>query len=158
MTEQSFCVLFGIGATIRTQWWHHNGVEALPRTNLAQEGSSLREKVRVQPFPESGLAEFGCMLIQEDWSILEVEEGSPTSTSMVKKFESHSTRGASTSKAKRLGVPLNLIMKQAAWRNASSFAKFYDKRIDAQPQYGEAILQAAVREKENSKKRRKANQ
>ena len=74
-----------------------------------------------------------------------------------KKFGSHSTRGASTSKAKRLGVPLNLIMKQAAWRNASSFAKFYDKRIDAQPQYGEAILQAAVREKENSKKRKKAN-
>ena len=74
-----------------------------------------------------------------------------------KRYGSHSTRGASTSKAKSLGVPLNLIMKQAAWKNASSFANFYDKRIDSQTQYGEALLQAAVREKEKSKKRKRNN-
>ena len=75
-----------------------------------------------------------------------------------RKYGGHSTRGASTSKAKSLGVPLNLIMKQAAWRNASSFANFYDKKIDKQPQqYGEALLHAAVREKTKSKKRKRAN-
>ena len=53
----------------------------------APEGSRMREEVRVQPFPDSGLAEFGCALLLEDWSIL---EGEKTSTSMVALFESHS--------------------------------------------------------------------
>ena len=66
----------------------HNGAEALPRTNLALEGGSVMEEVRVQPFPESGLAKFGCMLLQEDWSIL--KEGEPTSINMVQQFEAHS--------------------------------------------------------------------
>ena len=65
----------------------YNGVEALPRTNLAPEGNSMREEVRVQPFPDSGMAEFGCTLLQEDWSMLEGEE---TSTSMVNIFKNHS--------------------------------------------------------------------
>ena len=57
------------------------------------------------------------------------------------KYRSHSTRGAATSAAKRLGVPLNLIMRQASWRSASSFAKFYDKRLeDDVSQVGHALL------------------
>ena len=67
----------------------HNGVEALPRTNLASEGISLREEVRVQPFPESGLAEFGVRLMAEDWGMLQEREGD--SIEMVQLFESHST-------------------------------------------------------------------
>ena len=47
-----------------------------------------------------------------------------------KKYASHSTRGASTSAAKRLGISVNLIMKQAGWRNADSFAGFYNKDIE----------------------------
>ena len=31
----------------------HNGVECVPRSNTAQEGSKLRDKICVQPFPES---------------------------------------------------------------------------------------------------------
>ena len=62
----------------------HNGVEALPRTNLAPEGSSLREEVRVQPFPESGLSEFGVSLTAEDWDLL--QEGHMSSTEMVQLF------------------------------------------------------------------------
>ena len=46
------------------------------------------------------------------------------------KYRSHSTRGASTSAAKRLGVPINLIMRQASWRSAKSFANFYDKALE----------------------------
>ena len=46
------------------------------------------------------------------------------------KYRSHSTRGATASAAKKLGVPINLIMKQAGWKNEQSFAKFYDKTVD----------------------------
>ena len=48
----------------------------------------------------------------------------------VDKYKSHSTRGATTSAAKRLGVPVSLILKQASWKEASSFARFYDKELD----------------------------
>jgi hypothetical protein len=34
----------------------HHGVQVLPRTSLAPQGSSRREKITVRPFPESGLA------------------------------------------------------------------------------------------------------
>ena len=74
-------------------------------------------------------------------------------------YGGHSTPGASTSKAKRLGVPLNLIMKQAAWRNASLFATFYDKHIEKDlRRFGEAILTEALREKDKSKKRKHKKQ
>ena len=46
------------------------------------------------------------------------------------KYKSHSTRDASVSVAKRLGVPVSLILKQASWKEASSFARFYDKDIE----------------------------
>ena len=36
------------------------------------------------------------------------------------KYKGHSTRGASTSAARRLAVPINLIMKQASWKSATS--------------------------------------
>ena len=48
----------------------------------------------------------------------------------VSKYKGHSTRGASTSAAKRLGIPVNLILKQASWKSAQSFAKYYDKEIE----------------------------
>ena len=49
----------------------HNGVECLPRSNLTPEGARLRERITVQPFPESGLLEFGSKLEEEDWRKLE---------------------------------------------------------------------------------------
>ena len=33
----------------------HAGVKVLPRNNLAREGGAVRERVRVRPFPESGI-------------------------------------------------------------------------------------------------------
>ena len=65
----------------------HNGVEALPQSNLAPTGSSFREKITVHPFPEFGLAQFECKLRDKDWSKLLMER-SPTD--MVAKFEAQS--------------------------------------------------------------------
>ena len=46
------------------------------------------------------------------------------------KYKSHSTRGAAASAARYSGIHLNLIMKQAGWRCATSFARHYNKRIE----------------------------
>ena len=48
----------------------------------------------------------------------------------VSTYTSHSTRGASTSKAASLGVPIDTIVKQGNWSNKSVFEKFYYKPID----------------------------
>ena len=59
----------------------------------------------------------------------------------IQKYKSHSTRGAATSAARRLGVPLNLIMKRASWRNVESFAKYYNKDLETdEGQVGQALL------------------
>ena len=60
------------------------------------------------------------------------------------KYKSHSTRGASTSAAKRLGVPINIIMQQASWRSVSSFANYYDKRIEGETALMQQSLLDAV--------------
>ena len=61
------------------------------------------------------------------------------------KYKSHSTRGASTSAAKRLGVPINIIMRQASWRSVSSFAKYYNKRLEGETaQMQEVMLNDAI--------------
>ena len=63
----------------------------------------------------------------------------------VSKYKSHSTRGASASAAKRLGVPLNLIMKRASWKCATSFAHYYDKQLEQDVcEVGLALLNNAV--------------
>ena len=64
----------------------HAGVQVLPRTNLAREGGAVREKVRVRPFPESGIISFGFSLIEEDWSGM--VEDDMSSADMVDKFVS----------------------------------------------------------------------
>ena len=47
-------------------------------------------------------------------------------------FGPHSTRAASSSKARLVGIPLKTIMKTAGWSNASVFARFYEKPVDTQ--------------------------
>ena len=62
------------------------------------------------------------------------------------RYKSHSTRGAAASAAKRIGVPLNLILKQASWKCEESFARHYDKQIEPAPNaVGHAILAEALR-------------
>ena len=45
------------------------------------------------------------------------------------RYKPHSVRGATTSKAKQLGVPLQSIIKTAGWASAKVFASHYDKPI-----------------------------
>ena len=42
-------------------------------------------------------------------------------------FKGHSFRGASTSKAVTRGVSLEDVLKTADWKNAGTFAKFYNR-------------------------------
>jgi len=44
-------------------------------------------------------------------------------------FKPHSTRSASTSKAKLNDFPSADILDKAVWKSESTFAKFYDKKI-----------------------------
>lgn len=58
-------------------------------------------------------------------------------------YKPHSTRGASTSRAKQSGVPMTEILKVAGWNNDQTFAKYYDKPIqqEGQQSFQEAVLQ-----------------
>lgn len=48
----------------------------------------------------------------------------------IQKFQSHSIRGASTSKAKIHGVSMNEIMRVAGWKNDRTFATYYNKPVE----------------------------
>ena len=62
------------------------------------------------------------------------------------KYGGHSTRGASTSAAKRLGIPINIILKHASWRSVQSFANHYDKELEPEVgQVGRELIRAALR-------------
>ena len=65
----------------------YQGVQVLPRTNLASHGATLREKITVRPFPESIRARFSLQLQNEDWASVQ-SDLSPTE--MVDKFENTS--------------------------------------------------------------------
>lgn len=45
----------------------------------------------------------------------------------ISRFKAHSTRAASTSAARAMGIPLDEIMKVAGWSRVSTFETFYHK-------------------------------
>ena len=55
-------------------------------------------------------------------------------------FKGHSFRGASTSKVVSLGVPLDVILKAADWKNVGTFAKFYEIETSSVGQFAQAVL------------------
>ena len=55
-------------------------------------------------------------------------------------LKGHSFRGASTSKAVSLGEPLDVILKAADWKNAGTFAKFYQRETSSVGQLAQAVL------------------
>lgn len=59
-------------------------------------------------------------------------------------YKGHSTRSASTSKAKQLAVPLETILKRARWTNATTFGKYYDKAIEPEHEFQNALLSDAL--------------
>ena len=54
-------------------------------------------------------------------------------------FKAHSTRAAVASKAKAAHVPIKDIMDKAGWSRESTFAKFYDKKVE-RDRFAETIL------------------
>lgn len=60
-----------------------------------------------------------------------------------KQFKAHSTRGATASAARDMGVSLNAIMRNASWRDAKTFAVHYHKDISDRGQVQRAILDTA---------------
>ena len=62
----------------------------------------------------------------------------------IKTFRPHSTRSASTSAALRSGVPLDVIMKVAGWSTKCTFAKFYNKDVQKDTDYGSSVLSCAL--------------
>lgn len=61
-----------------------------------------------------------------------------------KVYSSHSTRSASTSKAKQVGLPVDIILNRARWTNATTFGRYYDKKIEDEHAYQDAILSAGL--------------
>jgi hypothetical protein len=55
-------------------------------------------------------------------------------------FKAHSTRGASTSKANKLGLSVEQSMKIANWKSATSFQKFYNKPVESDSEFGNMLL------------------
>ena len=55
-------------------------------------------------------------------------------------FKDRSFREASTSKAVSLGVPFDVILKAADWKNAGTFAKFYQRQTSSVGQFAQAVL------------------
>ena len=62
-----------------------------------------------------------------------------------KNYGAHSTRGAASSKAAFVHVPIDTIMKAAGWSSLSTFAKHYNKPITQLGHFAHAILDAAVK-------------
>jgi len=59
----------------------------------------------------------------------------------VSKFKGHSFRHAATSKAAKLGVGIDSIFSCAGWTSGSStFAKFYNKKIDKRCAFSNSVL------------------
>ncbi|VDI71102.1 Hypothetical predicted protein [Mytilus galloprovincialis] len=56
-------------------------------------------------------------------------------------FKAHSTRSASTSKAKRNIVPYSDILAKAGWSSSTTFGKFYDKTVTTSDVFAEKVLQ-----------------
>lgn len=56
-------------------------------------------------------------------------------------FKAHSARSASASKAINNQVSLSTIMKAVGWRKAETIAKFYQKPIEEQHRFAEALLE-----------------
>jgi hypothetical protein len=56
------------------------------------------------------------------------------------KFKAHSVRGATTSKAKKEGLSVEMIVQKANWSNAKTFQKFYCRETVSNEQFAKTVL------------------
>ena len=61
----------------------------------------------------------------------------------MKKFGSHSTRGAATSAAWANGLPVDTIMRTAGWESGDTFRKFFARPVTRSGVFGETVLGSA---------------
>ena len=55
-------------------------------------------------------------------------------------YKAHSTRSASVSKAKSQGLSVDQILQRANWSQANTFYKFYDKKVQLDNAFQDAVL------------------
>ena len=58
----------------------------------------------------------------------------------INKYSVHSIHATSASKTKLLCVPIDNILKSVGWSSARTFAKFYDKQVEAELDFQAAVL------------------
>lgn len=66
------------------------------------------------------------------------------------RFKAPSTRGASTSKACALGIDVNLLLRQASWKSAETFGRFYNKTIE---RVDESLAHRIINENRSKRKK-----
>ena len=55
-------------------------------------------------------------------------------------FGAHSVRSASTSAAKRKGLPIEIIISAAGWSNESTCERYYNKKLGNTLNFGQTLL------------------
>lgn len=60
------------------------------------------------------------------------------------KFKAHSVRGAATSKAADMGVPVEAIMQRANWARATTFRRFYHRDIPKETSFETVVLKQKI--------------
>ena len=55
-------------------------------------------------------------------------------------YKAHSTRSACVSKAKSQGLSVDQILQRANWSQANTFYKFYDKKVQSDNAFQDAVL------------------
>ena len=58
----------------------------------------------------------------------------------ISKLGAHSTRAATTSAAKAMNMPIDIIMQSAGWPQESTFGKYYHKPVETQANFGNFLL------------------
>ena len=59
----------------------------------------------------------------------------------VEHFKAHSTRSASSSKVQMSGLPVEQILKRGNWSSKSTWQKFYNKNIEEDKTFEQAVLE-----------------
>ena len=55
-------------------------------------------------------------------------------------FSAHCVRSASTSAAKKEGLPIEILMSAVGWSNESTFERSYNKKLDNTLNFGQTLL------------------
>ena len=57
-------------------------------------------------------------------------------------FKAHSTKSASSSNTQMSGLPVEQILEKGNWSTKSTWQKFYDKNIEEDKTFEQAILES----------------